>query len=175
MKRKARKQLELLQRRRQVAERCLEGWTQREIAEHLGVAQASICQDLKQIRAQWRASAVRDFEAARALELAKLDHLERAAWAAFERSQKPLQTAVVSGQNQERQTRRSVKNQHGDPRFLEIVQKCLAQRRTLLGLEAAPREEKEDDDGDGLDRRRAGLLTLVAALRERRPVTAAGA
>jgi len=91
------KQLAILKRRRTVADLYLQGWTQIAIAEELGVAQPTISDDLKRIRAQWRESGVRDFDEARQLELMKLDRIEREAWSAWERSQKPAQSAVVTG------------------------------------------------------------------------------
>jgi len=61
------------------------------------VAQPTICDDLKRIRAEWRESAVRDFDEARQLELMKLERIEREAWSAWDQSKKPAQSAVVTG------------------------------------------------------------------------------
>ena len=130
------KQLAVLQRRQQTADRYLRGWTQTAIGEDLGVTQATISGDLKEIRREWRASALRDFDAARDLELQKLDRVEREAWAAWERSQQPIQSAIVSGDGSDRQTRKSMQSQHGDMRALETVLKCNAARRATLGLDA---------------------------------------
>lgn len=46
--------------------------------------------------------------------------------------------------------RKTVKNQHGDPRFLEQVQKCVAQRRALLGLDAPTLVAPVTPSGDPL-------------------------
>jgi DNA-binding NarL/FixJ family response regulator len=51
------KQLAILKRRRDVAELYLQGWTQTAIAEEMGVAQPTISDDVKHIRAQWRSRA----------------------------------------------------------------------------------------------------------------------
>jgi hypothetical protein len=131
----------ILQRRQQVAELYIQGWTQVAIAAKLAISQTTICHDLAKLRAEWRASAQRDFDLLRAEELQKIDRLEREAWAAWERSQKPSQIAVVSGEAGSQKTRRSVRNQHGDPRFLEQINKCIASRRALLGLDAPTRIE----------------------------------
>src|SRR5436190_12314643 len=91
------REIDVWHRRRQVAELSLQGWSQPAIAEHLEVSQPTICADLKAIRQEWRDSAVRDFDELRAIELQKLDFMEREAWAGWFRSQKPAQSAVVTG------------------------------------------------------------------------------
>ncbi len=133
------KRLALLQRRQQVAELYLRSWTQTAIAEHLGVAQPTICEDLKRIRQQWRDSAIRDFDAAREEELQKLDLLEREAWAAWERSQQIQESTRVIQDGSGKRAQKTVEHPVGDPRYLEQVQKCIAARRALLGLDAPTR------------------------------------
>src|SRR5262245_9793644 len=91
------RKLEIIKRRQQVADLILEGWNQGAIAEHLGVTQAAVSKDLKQIQVAWQESAIRDFDDARALELAKLNLIEREAWASFRKSKEPAQTATVDG------------------------------------------------------------------------------
>ena len=118
----------LNQRREKVANLYIQGWTQAAIAEELQISQPTVCTDLRRIQEAWRESMVRDFDLARELELKKLDRIEREAWAAWERSQKPLQSAHIHDESHQRKTRRLVKNQYGDPRFLEIVNRCIAQR-----------------------------------------------
>jgi len=124
------------ERRHKVSELYLQAWSQSAIAHELGVTQSTVSSDIRAVQDQWKASGIRNFDLIRELELRKLDRLEREAWAAWERSQKPVQSAVVTGAGAGQQTRKSMKNQVGDPRFLEQVNKCIAQRRTLLGLDA---------------------------------------
>ncbi|MDZ4780431.1 MAG: helix-turn-helix domain-containing protein [Planctomycetia bacterium] len=133
---KPNKKVERARRRQQVAELYVQGWTQQVIGEHLQICQTTVCFDLKALRREWRESSIRDFDSQRYVELKKLERVEREAWAAWERSQKPLQSAVLNGEGSAARARKTVKNQHGDPRFLEQVQKCLVQRRALLGLDA---------------------------------------
>jgi hypothetical protein len=133
---KPNKKVERARRRQQVAELYVQGWTQYAIASHLQICQTTVCFDLKALRKEWRESSIRDFDTLREVELKKLEHVEREAWAAWDRSQKPLQSAVLNGEGNATRARKTVKNQHGDPRFLEQVQKCVAQRRALLGLDA---------------------------------------
>src|SRR3977135_156173 len=111
------KSLAIIQRRPKLADSYIQGWTQMEIAQHLDFDQTTISSDLKHIRQEWRDSAVRDFDAARDLELRKIDRIEREARAAWERSQKPAQSAHISDETNQRRTRRHVRNQYGDPRF----------------------------------------------------------
>jgi hypothetical protein len=137
----SRRSLHVARRRQQVANLYLQGWPQAEIAEHLQIAQSTVSNDLKRIHAEWRSSTIRDFDMLQAIELQKLDRLEREAWAAWERSQKPSQQARIKGANSEQNADRLVKNQVGDPRFLEQVHKCISARRALLGLDAPTRIE----------------------------------
>ena len=137
--RKSCQSLEVARRRQQVVNLVLQGWSQSAIAEHLKIAQGTVCRDLKRINAEWRESTIRDFDALQTLEVQKLDRLEREAWAAWERSQKPTQQARIKGNNSEQNAERIVKNQVGDPRFLEQIHKCIAARRALLGLDTAAR------------------------------------
>jgi hypothetical protein len=161
---KPNKKLAVLERRHQVAQLYLQGWTQQAIARQLEVVQSTICTDLQQIRREWRASSIRDFDEARAVELQKIDQLEREAWAAWERSQKPLQTAVVTGQGAGERTRKSLTNQYGDPRFLEVVHKCIAQRRALLGLDTTVPRDLDAHDELTPDVRGTRFLALLAEL-----------
>src|SRR5262245_52410817 len=131
--------LAVAQRRQKTADLYLQGWTQQAIADHLGLNQKTISHDIQQIRTDWRESAIRDFDLAREVELRKIDRVEREAWAAWERSQKPAQSAHISDETNQRTTRRHVRHQYGDPRFLEQVNKCIAARCALLGLTSTSR------------------------------------
>ncbi len=169
------KSLAVIERRQQVAQLYLQGWTQQAIAKQLEVVQSTICYDLQQIRKEWRLSAIRDFDDARAMELQRIDRIEREAWAAWERSQKPLQTAVITGQGAGERTRKCLTNQYGDPRFLDIVHKCIAQRRALLGLDAIAPTETNPHDELTPDVRRARFLAVLAEFGGPSPLEAGGA
>ena len=165
--------LAIAQRRQKVADLYLRGWPQMEIAAHLGCAQTTVSGDLRRIRQEWRDSSVRDFDEARAVELKKIDRVEREAWAAWERSQQPAQSAHTTDEPNQRRTRRHVKNQYGDPRFLEQVNRCIQMRCALLGLAIARMEEGAD--GFSLEERRDRVVAIVATLRDRQGAAAAGA
>lgn len=164
------KRLAVLQRRQQVAELSLQGWSQATIAEHLHVAQATVSNDLNVIRRDWRESAIRDFDQARGVELQKLDLIEREAWAAWQRSQKPQQSATFTGDGPGPQSKKAVSNRYGDARFLEQVNKCIAQRRALLGLDIAPIGSNVEDLLNGpisLEIRRERVQTILSAISDR--------
>jgi hypothetical protein len=143
-------------RRAQVASRYLLGELQAAIAESFGVDQAQISRDLKIIRQQWLESAIRDFDAARAEELAKIDLVEREAWAAWARSQEEKEIASQQEQHDpivwddaqgkpqitykiKKRISMRKEGQAGAPAFLEVVLKCIAKRCEILGLDAPQR------------------------------------
>ncbi len=167
----------LAHRRQQVADLYLQGLPQATIAEQLKIAQATVSSDLEHVRKMWQASSDRDFAEIRAREMQKLDMLERAAWAGWERSQKPAQSATVTGEGNGQQTRKSMKHQTGDPRFLQQVHNCISQRRGLLGLDVLPAAltpEEQFDANVSLEVRRRRILALAAAVSEGGRIGAAG-
>ena len=140
------KQLEIAHRRRQVAELTLRGYSQAAIAEQLGAAQSTVCADLTVIEGEWRTSAIRDFDLARARELLKLDRVEREASDAWERLQQPIETDRVTQEGSTKRIEKRIVHQHGDPRYLDVVGKCIAQRRGLLGLDTTGALEARNDE-----------------------------
>jgi DNA-binding transcriptional ArsR family regulator len=163
------KKVDVLRRREEVAERYIRGQTQCEIAEALGVSQPTISYDLKAIQKAWRESAIFDFNEAVGRELLRLEQLEREAWRAWERSQKPSQSAVVRGEGNNGKSAKTMRSRDGDPRFLEVIFKCSASRRALLGLDAAPppREGGTTDVNVTVEVRRERVLGIIAALGDR--------
>ena len=109
----------IAKRREIVADLYLQGTPQAVIGHQVDASQSTISSDLKAIKRHWRDSAVRDFDTAREVELRKLDRIEREAWEAWRRSQKPSQTAVMSTDGSDQKTQTTVRDQVGDPRFLE--------------------------------------------------------
>lgn len=154
------------QRRQQVTDLYLQGWSQPAIAEHLQVAQTTVSLDLRKVQEQWRESSIRNFDEIRSVELSKINLVEREAWAAWQRSQKPAQSAVVNGEGTSQRARKTLKNQYGDPRFLEQVNKCISQRRALLGLDVTPAISPIEGSIDGnvsLEARRERVMEILAA------------
>lgn len=141
------RKLVVLKRRADVAQLYLQGLGQSLIAQRLSVDQATVQRDLSKIRTHWRESAIRDFDATRDLELERLNMIERESWAAWERSQKPSQSADIRDDQPNSPTRKRIKNQHGDPRFLEVALRCNDARRKLLGLDMPMKIAPTTPDG----------------------------
>jgi hypothetical protein len=169
------KKLAIIQRRQRVADLYVQGWTQMQICEAVGISQPTVCDDLKRIRQEWRDSAIRNFDEARDRELQKLDRLEREAWDAWERSKKPQQSAVVHEQSGQQTTHKTLHNRVGDPPFLDQISRCIAQRRALLGLDAIPSMTEPDANGTiALDVRRERVVAILAGLCDRQRIGDAG-
>jgi hypothetical protein len=142
------KDFRVLERRVAVAQQYLQGEQQYVIARNLKVSQSQISLDLKALRQAWLASALRDFDALKAEQLAKLDVIEREAFLAWAQSRQPREMSftetteggemVIDGQLMPRSPRRKEslrkEGQAGDPRFLQVIQKCIEQRCAILGL-----------------------------------------
>jgi hypothetical protein len=148
MGRTPRENVRIEQRRQQVAERYLKGAVQATIACELAVSQATIAADLKAVRRKWRESRIRDFDEAVTVELAKLAVLEREAWAGWERSQQSVETVSIQQRGADKHVEKTVRQQTGDPRYLEQVQRSIVARRALLGLDAPTRIAPTSPDGE---------------------------
>lgn len=120
----------------------LEGKTQAEIARQLGVSVVCIHRDLKKLGKRWMDKADASFDARKAEELAKLDRLERTSWEAWQRS---CQNKVAKGHKDKKGVGGCIEDwereeeRDGDPRFLEVVYKCVLKRMEVLGLDAPKR------------------------------------
>ena len=89
------------------------------------------------IQRLWLKSSIRDFDSVKSEQLAKIDAVERAAWQAWDGSLKPREITVQEVSDGEHQAKRvSIRReqQGGDPRFLQIIQKCIDQRCDILGI-----------------------------------------
>jgi len=141
--RSTRTTLRVLQRRQAVASRYLRGESQATIARALGVTQQQISLDLQAIHALWLAAALRDTDALKAEQRAKIDAVEREAWAAWHRSQQPREMTVTEatdgGETPRRKNSVRREGQAGAPCFLAVILTCVARRCTLLGLDEPQR------------------------------------
>ncbi len=126
--------LQVLERRKNVAQRYLRGQTQWEIACAFEVDQATVSRDLTEIRKAWLASAVRDVNEIKAKELAKIDATEEQAWKAWAKSQENAEVLRAKMRDGSSETEKISKGQAGDPRFLDIVLKCVQRRCEILGV-----------------------------------------
>ena len=85
----------LAERRYQVAKMNREGMTLAEIGEKLGVDASTVCRDMAWVREEWRKSVVENYDQARAVELAKLNYVERCCWEAWKGSGHVRETRIV--------------------------------------------------------------------------------
>lgn len=128
------------ERRRKVAAFYLEGKPQSQIARLVKVNQSTVSRDLEAVRAAWLASAVLDYNTKKAEELARIDHLEAEAWEAWHRSKKcrtteqTKQVTFDDGTRAEESTKKEYRD--GAAEYLRVVQWCIEQRCTILGLDA---------------------------------------
>ena len=133
------------QRRETIAALYLRGQYQSAIARQVGVTQQQVSYDLKALRKQWLAAALRDFDEAKALELQRIDEAERAYWQGWERSCQQREVTLtkrVTGKDPRDEASIRKETPVGDPRFLDGVMRCIAQRWDLLGLSTATEAAK---------------------------------
>ncbi len=123
-------------RRAKVADLYLKCFSQRQIALELGISQATVCRDLLAVQDEWVKSAMLDFDKRKAMELAKIDRVEREAWLAYERKIGPKQRKKMSVKAGNKDGEVVMWEEAGDPRFLRIVLDCIDRRSALLGLDA---------------------------------------
>lgn len=124
----------------EIARRYLQGETQAAIAEALELTQQTVSNDLREIRSRWRESSVRDFDEAKAQELAKIDLIEAEFWQQWERSKELKRTR----KHEEGVTERGdlikmtvIEEQRcGNPVYLNGVMSCVERRCKLLGLDS---------------------------------------
>ena len=119
--------------------------------------------DIDSLLEEWRETRIEDLDLALQLELERIDALVKEAWEAWERSKesykkvKGTQEGIPGtpdgegdGQSGEiittkmKQTSEDVVS-YGDPRYLEVINRLLMERRKLLGLYSP---EKMDVSGD---------------------------
>ncbi len=155
------KEIALLKRRKDVAERYLRGETQWEIGLALGVDRSNISRDIAWIEKQWLGSLLRNFDEAKARELARIDELERTYWQAWQDSRRPkeISTSEQRTSDHKKALKAGIKKEQrdGDPRFLEGVRWCIEQRCKILGIIVHKVNVKVDELDRAIDRELARL------------------
>ncbi len=152
--RKGRRPDQIRRDRAETARLYLQGWTQAEIAVKLGLSRPQISYDMEAVRREWVQSAVMDFNAKKAEELAKIDRLEREYWDAWQASLKTLETTTTEqttdGAGESGRVKAALRKaeQTGDPRYLAGVERCIEARCKLLGLNA-PQKTQLTGPGGG--------------------------
>lgn len=117
--------------------------------DYFQITQPSISRDLAEVRRRWRESSIRDFDSARAQELAKIDELEREYWKAWSRSigesKMTRKRKGIVGEGVVDEETTETRLLVGSPKFLEGVERCIAKRCELLGLDAPKKINLVDD------------------------------
>ncbi len=129
-------------REHRVLERSLAGLSQREIAAEEGITQGAVSKILQRVEARLFKEFVARVEQAKARQGMSLQFIFQEgmkAWQASKvdatrRLQKKTQTAAGALSGTVAQL--VVENRHGDPRYLEIARKSLADQRRVWGLDA---------------------------------------
>lgn len=112
---------------------------------------ATITQDVHKLLDEWREKRQIDIDEEMTIELARIDHIIKEAWEAWEKSKNPStgKTRTIKGAKQgsgDEGSSASVEkiadlvvrvredSENGDPRYLTIINSALIERRKLLGL-----------------------------------------
>ena len=149
---------ERLQRIAKVAEMYFQCMSMAEIGRKLGISAVQVYRDICFAREQWRTRYTDAIEKHKQNELGRIDHLELEAWKAWKRSiGNHVKRTVKSGNKPgeyggpfDEETEHSEKLA-GDPRFLDIVNKCIENRRKILGLDAPVMSKVELLDSESLE------------------------
>jgi len=138
-----------------VAPMYLRGKTHTEICEALNkvrpykLSRSQITLDIKELNRRWQKQCNEAVTAVKARQLAVIDEVERAAWEAFERSLQASQRTTqeseaepVEGKpdlQKKKRARVQRENRDGDPRWLDIVMRCVERRCKIIGVDAPTR------------------------------------
>jgi hypothetical protein len=133
----------------QVAKMYLQGRYQWEIGEAVGVSQQAVSYALAQLQERWLRSSAADIKAVRSRQLARIDLIEREAWAEWERSKSGREVTAVetqrhvfdveaeegtSTQTNKRITRRKQREtKTGNPAYLSTLQWAVDVRYKMYG------------------------------------------
>jgi len=123
------------------------------IAGEIGIDRAQVSRDIKRLIAEWQKARLVTLDQAKAVELAKIDHLEARSWECFERSLAERESSVTERQAIElvdkavstglrvpaEKLKATIRREQGDgnPAFLQMVAWCINERIEVLGLKAA--------------------------------------
>lgn len=124
--------------RKQIAALRLFGHSQDAIAEKTGLSQATVSRDLAVVVEQWKSEAKGTMEEIKAKELAKLDELEKEAYAAWIGSKQETQKKVVEdrpGKSGGKFAKIETEKTNGDPRFLQALLAIQDRRAKILGFD----------------------------------------
>lgn len=143
---------------RRIADLYLQGKTQVEIADIVGLDQSQVSRDLATVQARWRNDTAINLDEAKQVELSRIDTLERTYWDAWERSlEEKVKTRTEQTSNggkgkdaeASKTAKASVEKETllGNPAYLAGVMNCIERRCKLLGLDAPTKVAPTTPDG----------------------------
>jgi hypothetical protein len=139
----------------------LEGRTQTEISELIGVSRQQIGYDIQTLITRWKESQLENIDKKKIIEIEKLNKVENEAWLAWEKSIGKIEKSVLkSGTNNKGdflEESVTVYESPGNPKFLSVILNCSSQRCRILGLDV---QEKQGDTDEGL------ISELISMLKE---------
>ena len=117
------------------------GWSQSQIAQDLGITQAAVCKLLQRTDTRHLRELTETIGRQKARQALRLDHVYAEAigsWHASKTDRTRRRQRQTQGGDGPGATVAElvVENQHGDPRYLDVALKALADRRKLVGLDA---------------------------------------
>lgn len=147
-----------LARRERVWELRCEGYTQAEIAETVGTNQSTVSRDLR-----WWANQIIDEIKEQGVtmkveQLGQLQYVVSEAMGSWRKSKQPDKTVTKTatntssetrGTDKSEQMRTQVREQAGDPRYLNVALKAMGDIRNIVGLDAPIRQQIELMGKDG--------------------------
>lgn len=125
----------------QIADLYVTGQSLTEISHQLRVHRSTVVRYTKILAERWLEHADKSFAVVRAREIAKLDRVEHEAWRAWERSCQKVSEEKTTARDDDdgitRINRTTTKKESGggDPRFLDMVFKCVDRRLKLYGID----------------------------------------
>ena len=127
IKQKTRKKTQIADRRQEVSELYLRGWSMNDIAEKLKIDRTTVSRDLSELRKEWLERSINHVAQKKAIELAKIDQLEATYWDAWDASKL---------------------GKKGNPAYLTGVQWCISERCKIIGINAPMKIAPTDPSGD---------------------------
>lgn len=134
----------------------LRGHRQNEIARKIQRTESYVAIELKKLHDDWRTQSNIDFAQAKAIELAKIDHLERTYWRGWFLSLAESKSVTVRGYGQKADEKDKTKpvsverserteKTYGDPRYLQGIQWCIERRVKMFGFDQPMKFELVDE------------------------------
>ncbi len=137
---------------RRIADLYLQGKTQSDIAETVGLDQSQVSRDLAVIQKRWRTDTTINMDEAKQKELSRIDTLERTYWDAWERTlEEKTKTRTEQSKTGEKNgsAKATIEKETllGNPAYLAGIQWCISERCRILGLYAPAKVAPTTPDG----------------------------